>query len=481
MDLRKLILEDVRCFGGRQEFEIRPITFLVGENSTGKSTVLGCLQTINDFLCGRYSGLDFNVDPYEMGAFSQIVRRSNPTLTQFKIGLELSPDNREESFEYTLVLVAKEKGSEPIIEEQKITTSFGEAVFAEYDRNTTELGNNEGGVFAPFLNPNFFEVEDLQNKDNRDKFVVRINHHALASTVFTILSSAKAAISRQTLFGLVNEKSEDDDTISAKDKAFGDFAERLLRAIEKDSKKNYTRVLFNTFGSTSCNLLEAYSFAPLRSKPQRTYNPLREEVSSGGNDIPMVLMNMSKSERPHWEKLRKRLIEFGKASGLFTDIIVRRLGTTMGDPFQLQIKVKGPKANIIDVGYGVNQILPILVRILNSRNEKLFLLQQPEIHLHPKGQAELSSLLVESLRREKHHFVIETHSDAMVNRTRIEIMNGVIAPHDVSLIYFEPVGNRVRVHNIAFDDQANLLNVPKGYRDFFINESDRLLGLSKYK
>lgn len=479
MDIRKLILEDVRCFGGRQEFEIRPITFLVGENSTGKSTVLGCLQTIYDFMSGRNSGIDFNVDPYEMGAFSQIVRRSNPTLKRFKIGLELSPDNREESFEYTLVLVAKEKGSEPIIEEQKITTGFGEAEFAEYDRNTAELGNNEGGVITPFLNPNFFEVDDLKNNDSRDKFVVRISHHALASKVFSILSSAKSAISRQTLFGLVNEKSEDDDTISAKDKAFGKFAERLLQVIEDDSKKSYTRVWYNMFGSESINLLEAFSFAPLRSKPQRTYNPLREEVSSSGDEIPIVLMNMFKSDQPHWKKLRKRLIEFGKASGLFTDIIVRRLGTTMGDPFQLQVKVKGPRANIIDVGYGVNQILPILVRILNSRNEKLFLLQQPEIHLHPKGQAELSSLLIESLRREKHNFVIETHSDAMINRARIEIMNGGITPEDVSLIYMEPVGNRVKVHNIAFDKQANLIGAPSSYRNFFINESDRLLGFSK--
>lgn len=479
MDVRKLILEDVRCFAGRQEFDIRPLTFLVGENSTGKSTVLSCLQTINDFMCGRYSGLDFNVDPYEMGAFSQIVRRSNPTLTRFKIGIELSPENREESFEYTLVLVAKEKGSEPIIEEQKITSRFGEAVFVENDRNTTKLGNNEGSILAPYLNSKFFEVDDLENSDGRDKFTVRINQRALASTVFSVLNSAKSAILREDMFGLVTDKSEDDDTISTKDKAFGEFAEKLFQVIEEDSKKNIARVLFNPFGPTSINLLEAYSFAPLRSKPQRTYNPLREEVSSGGNDIPMVLMNISKTERPHWEQLRKQLIRFGKASGLFTDINVRRLGTTMGDPFQLQIKVKGPRANIIDVGYGVNQILPILVRILNSRDEKLFLLQQPEIHLHPKGQAELSSLLVELSRREKHNFVIETHSDAMVNRTRIEIMNGVIAPQDVSLIYLEPVGNHVKVHNIRFDEQANLLGVPRGYRDFFIDESDRLLGLSK--
>ena len=111
----------------------------------------------------------------------------------------------------------------------------------------------------------------------------------------------------------------------------------------------------------------------------------------------------------------------------------------MGDPFQLQIKVKGPKANMIDVGYGVNQLLPILVRMFNSNPRTTFLMQQPEVHLHPRGQAELSSLLVDLVRQREHKFIVETHSDYMVNRARIEIMNGRIAPEDVSLIYLEPV------------------------------------------
>ena len=64
----------------------------------------------------------------------------------------------------------------------------------------------------------------------------------------------------------------------------------------------------------------------------------------------------------------------------------------------------------------------------------------------------------------------------MINRARIEIMNKRIAPEDVSLIYLEPAGNSVNVHNVRFDEQANLLGAPDGYRDFFLNESDKLLG-----
>ena len=75
-----------------------------------------------------------------------------------------------------------------------------------------------------------------------------------------------------------------------------------------------------------------------------------------------------------------------------------------------------------------------------------------------------------------HSFIVETHSDAMINRARIEILKGRVKPEDVSLIYLEPVGNKVNVHNIEFDAKANMEGVPEGYRNFFLKEHDKLLG-----
>ena len=88
--IKKFILDDVRCFEGRHEFNIRPLTFLVGENSTGKSTVLGCLQSLAD---SGFSGIDFNSEPYWMGAFSDIVRKARPRKTEFQLGMTLAHPN----------------------------------------------------------------------------------------------------------------------------------------------------------------------------------------------------------------------------------------------------------------------------------------------------------------------------------------------------------------------------------------------------
>ena len=216
--------------------------------------------------------------------------------------------------------------------------------------------------------------------------------------------------------------------------------------------------------------------APLRSKPKRTYDPIREISSPEGEHIPMLLMRLERTDKSGWDALHDDLVAFGKTSGLFTDIALKRHGRQMSDPFQLQVKVRsGSRANVMDVGYGVSQSLPILVDVSKEKGTT-FLMQQPEVHLHPRAQAELSELLVNSFKRNGNRFLIETHSDYVIDRIRILTRRGVLDPDDVSILYFAPKGSEVEIHDISLDDDGNLQNVPLGYREFFIRESDRLLG-----
>ena len=68
----------------------------------------------------------------------------------------------------------------------------------------------------------------------------------------------------------------------------------------------------------------------------------------------MFLMRLDYSEKDRWSEMHERLNEFGIASGLFSDIRIKRHGKKLSDPFQLQVKVKsGSHASIMDVGYGV--------------------------------------------------------------------------------------------------------------------------------
>ena len=219
--------------------------------------------------------------------------------------------------------------------------------------------------------------------------------------------------------------------------------------------------------------------APLRSKPKRTYDPIRDSASPDGEHVPMLMMRLDRTDKPHWTSLHDDLVRFGRASGLFSNIKVKRHGRQMSDPFQLQIKVRtGPHANIMDVGYGISQSLPILVDLMHEE-QSVFLLQQPEVHLHPRGQAELASLFIESCKKRGNRFLVETHSDYIVDRVRILVRKGKLEAGDVSVLYFEPKGNAVTIHNMTLDQDGNLVDAPEGYRDFFLKETDRLLGFDR--
>lgn len=449
MSIRKLIIEDVRCFAGRQEFDIRPLTFLVGENSTGKSTVLGCFQTLHSLTGARIYGadLDFNVEPYQMGTFKDIVRRSTPQKRNFRLGLEFRSRKKKGKVEYLSKLMEKGKSPEPIVQEQKIVFPGNEIVFVG-EKQALESSHEYQ------MPDNKLEILDLSGESGQKKFRVR------TSSPFYDIGAFRNLDFTRSLLQLGQ------DRLSPVERKFQTCVEKLLE-----------------FRDAWFGLEDSYSFAPIRSKPQRTYNPLKENISPEGDDIPIALSNMFRTDKNAWNELKERLIEFGRSSGLFTDIHVKGFGKSVGDPFQLQIKVRGPRANMMNVGYGVNQLLPILVRLLTVPRRMTtlmtFLMQQPEVHLHPKCQAELSSLLISLVKRQGHSFVIETHSDYMVNRARVEIMRKRISPEDVSLIYLEPTGNHVKVHNITFDEQANLLDAPPGYREFFLKESDKLLGFDE--
>lgn len=448
MSITKFTMEEVRCFSGSQTLEIRPLTFLVGENSTGKTTALGCVHVLADFLRGR--GVDFdakvtNSHPYPMGTFKDIVRNSKKHPKVFKLGFTSKYGNID--IEWIVEFIERKEGVEPTISSAAVNFSDGEIVF--------KIG------------------EDSQIAMRLDSFDEKHNRYQIVCDAHTFVRFELGK-----LLDLLNHISISSTGFLEGDDAGKIALVKFLRVHGNSGKnKNNPWDIWNS--------LSVFSTSPIRSQPKRTYDPMREFDDPEGSDIPMLLRRLETTRKKEWETLKKQLVEFGVSSGLFQDIKIKNFGRSLGDPFQLHFKVRGPSSNIIDVGYGISQILPILVQVLNpgisqrTRRPMLSnftLLQQPEVHLHPRAQAEFSSLLGKLASQGNQSFIVESHSDNMIDRARIEIRKGNIKPEDVSLIYFEPVKNVVKVHNISFDRMANMIGVPAHYGKFFLNETNRLMG-----
>lgn len=182
--------------------------------------------------------------------------------------------------------------------------------------------------------------------------------------------------------------------------------------------------------------------------------------------------------------MRKSISAYAKAAGLFRDLHVRHLGARKkeSDPFQIEITIPGQqgKRNIVDVGYGVSQVLPVLVDGVTLAGARMLLLQQPEVHLHPRAQAELGSFFARAVQQSGLSAVVETHSDFLLDRIRLAVRNGDLDSDKVSLLFFDREGTGgpgVSIHQMRIDDGGNVVDAPANYRNFFLREELSLLGV----
>ncbi|MCY3983352.1 MAG: hypothetical protein OXE85_05480 [Roseovarius sp.] len=146
------------------------------------------------------------------------------------------------------------------------------------------------------------------------------------------------------------------------------------------------------------------------------------------------------------------------------------------DGIEVLIKTVQGSHNLLDVGCGVHSILPLVHAITTTDNPSTFLLQQPEVHVHPVSQAELAQYMVEE---SPHDYIVETHSDHIVDRLRLCVARRVLQPEKLVILYFEnnEDGSGTNIHNISVDSQGVPVNPPDTYREFFLTETHRLLGL----
>ncbi|MEN8214987.1 MAG: DUF3696 domain-containing protein [Pseudomonadota bacterium] len=406
MKLSSILFENYKAFKQQEEIEIRPLTILIGRNSSGKSVIarlpLLLARALSEQAEGplelEFNGLDFGQSFLDLvhnrfwaGAISLGASFTDDNENKYSFKVKLQYFDEPKLFiisQFEFISAEKEylfewQGKDPINDAEK------------YEFNSNQCKINFKGLFP----------ETIKVLDNNNPAIVEQLEQAQL-----FLNQAKS-----------------------------DFASAM---------KNITYL------------------GPFRESVQRTYNfpgISPKDVGFAGGKAPALLGD---------DSLRRR----GKLVDSVGNWFAEHLGgwplrvSKQGDSFSLVLcnpDEPSIEINIADVGAGISQVLPIVVQRqfehINEKSAHLEIIEQPELHLHPKAHTELADLYITALQQVNTQFIIETHSENFLLRIRRRIAEGQLEPDKVIIYWVNDEANsNNRIQAINIDQHGAVNSWPQG-------------------
>lgn len=408
----------------------KEVNFFVGENSTGKTSILKLIGILSS--PGFWNYQQFDSEDISLGAFSEIVS-SNANKDFFEIGIF---ENEGDSVGLSAIkLTFIEKDNFPHIKEICFINN-------EINIQTTIEGK--------LLKYRFSLIDRLNSITQEEGWFQKwIKNPGLNEKKFH----------RQEI-----------EFLGIKSILF-----QLQTVVNNDLREDENKLKINTPSFIS-NI--AWT-APARKPPQKTYDSYTPYFTADGSHTPYILKDIIR-----FDEVKYILNKFGQDSGLYDDIEINVLGeqNKQTDPFEILIILNGKKVNLINVGYGVSQILPLLIEVIGRPDESWFAIQQPEVHLHPRAQAAFGDFIFKSNIIDQQKFIIETHSDYTIDRYRLRLNKAFrekkTTDNKGQVVFFQRYekGNRIEIMAIH-SDGTYPDSQPEEFRDFFIKEQLELISI----
>lgn len=453
--LKSISLENYKCFKDKTDIDIAPLTVLCGVNSSGKSSILKSLLMLKQSYENElpYNEMTFNGKLVDNGYFEDIIYHDKETKIE-----------EIENGKFT------------------ITTTF-----ALYDR-ISESGNN---TIKRQDIPSFKELKKIfflvKNIDQfKIKTSITVEKGALRNNNFNIFIENNKITSYRIDINIFNPNGEEikldypcyielnkkgntereyylsyssipnydsDTNVYFLDgnppficKCY--FSNMHLTNIYKDNMSikiiNVKSNLLSIFQISATQFDGINFIAPLRQHPERKYllNGNVNSVGIFGENTPVLLAKEYNRKRtdvipPVIDENGKLNFEIKKATfkelvGMWMEYLdLGELSLSGKDGF---VELNINNHNIVDVGFGVSQALPIIVQGLYIAKDQSLLLEQPEIHLHPEMQLQMADFLIALAKNEK-NIIVETHSDHFMNRVIHRVMQNYEELNDIVNIY----------------------------------------------
>lgn len=218
-------------------------------------------------------------------------------------------------------------------------------------------------------------------------------------------------------------------------------------------------------------LRQVYYLGPLRAYPERSYTwsgaPPSDMGQAGEQAVHAILSSRDKGEKISQGRgkprvsLEEYVAEWLQRLGLIAEFRVEPVAEG-SQIFQVKVRkvAGGAESLITDVGFGVSQILPVIVLCFYVPEGSTVILEQPEIHLHPAVQANLADVLIDAHHKLGVQIIVESHSEHLLRRLQRRIAEEKLSKDDMALYFCEAGVKGSTLTSLDLDLFGNITNWP---------------------
>jgi len=203
---------------------------------------------------------------------------------------------------------------------------------------------------------------------------------------------------------------------------------------------------------------------PLRRKPERDYvwnKTSPGDIGSDGNKTMDALLASAFLKDVEQANVLQVVSNWLWRMKVADRIEARQVGRSTR--FELIVSHDGVEATIRDVGIGLSQVLPVLTLAHFAPEGSTIILEEPEIHLHPLAQAVLAELFVETSKQRNIQFIVETHSEHLFRRLQTMIAEQRVGSEDCAMYFVERGHGQALLRTLQMDEFGAVRNWPENF------------------
>lgn len=441
MRIEQLRLNNFKIFKNAC-IDFKPLTLITGANSSGKSTILNAITAILQSQLSNRFPFEFisSGKNASLGSYKDIVHEGR-TKTKFSIRLQI-----------------RDKEKVISIDTRYRYSAIGEHILPDHivyklDKDKFELNwLGKEQLYSVTLCPQSY-YETITGEFSKQLMDLITTH---LETKTDTKAETKAREKREAIEDfekLFSEKKEVNLKIRA---------DSAISLIEQIGKNLEGRALISSMQNVMYELKNNFNYiGPVRVYPSRFY--LSEESSqdiepTGKNSI--ALLNQWKR---YYKHKYSEVIKSIQLLELASEVEIK---AGLDEILTINIKPYGHKevVNYADVGFGISQILPILIADVALPHSGTLLVNQPEVHLHPASQALLGNYFTSKLKNR--NYIVETHSEYLINRLRRLVVEDKVNTDDISILFIEMDSDKhsePEIYNIELNKDGSLKNAPKSF------------------